>query len=183
MPKQIVDWKHQVIDQADFYWDGYFFSRIQDLGDEEYFWEPVDNCWTVHPADDGTFWLDIQRHPAPDPEPFTTIAWRISHLIKVFGQRASRQFGDNSFDGEKFQVFGTAKEAIAELVYRRNLWRDGLLALTEEELGRPTGPTEGRYENDPLATLVMHVHREFMHHGGEICLLRDLYRYKETLGA
>jgi hypothetical protein len=26
------------------------------------------------------------------------------------------------------------------------------------------------------AALVAHVNREVMHHGGEICLLRDLYR-------
>lgn len=176
-----VDWKQQLLDQADGYWDRYFFSRIQGLGDDEYFWEPVPNCWNVRPAGDGTFRADLQRSPEPDPAPFTTIAWRISHLIKVFGQRSSRQFGDNSFDGETFEVFGTAEGAINELIYRRSLWKDGLSALTEAEFGRPIGPTEMRFEHHPLATLVLHVHREFIHHGGEICLLRDLYRYRDGL--
>jgi hypothetical protein len=27
-----------------------------------------------------------------------------------------------------------------------------------------------------MAALIAHVNREVMHHGGEICLLRDLYR-------
>jgi len=27
-----------------------------------------------------------------------------------------------------------------------------------------------------MATLVMHINRELIHHGAEVCLLRDLYR-------
>jgi hypothetical protein len=27
-----------------------------------------------------------------------------------------------------------------------------------------------------MAGLIVHINREVMHHGGEICLLRDLYR-------
>jgi hypothetical protein len=27
-----------------------------------------------------------------------------------------------------------------------------------------------------MAGLILHINREVMHHGGEICLLRDLYR-------
>jgi hypothetical protein len=33
-----------------------------------------------------------------------------------------------------------------------------------------------------MAALVAHVNREVMHHGGEICLLRDLDRVLRTPG-
>jgi len=45
-----------------------------------------------------------------------------------------------------------------------------------EGLERPLGPKGGAYADDSMLALVAHVNREVMHHGGEICLLRDLYR-------
>jgi hypothetical protein len=42
----------------------------------------------------------------------------------------------------------------------------------------PTGPTEGPYADAPVAQLVLHINREVLHHGAELALLRDLYRWK-----
>jgi len=42
-------------------------------------------------------------------------------------------------------------------------------------LSRPCGPAEGPYARLSMAALVLHIHREVIHHGAEICLLRDLY--------
>ena len=57
--------------------------------DEEYFWQPVPNCWTVHP--DGS--IDFV-YPQPSPVPFTTIAWRMAHVIVgVFAMRNHHHFG------------------------------------------------------------------------------------------
>ncbi|HLU37350.1 MAG TPA: hypothetical protein VKZ61_16430, partial [Thermomicrobiales bacterium] len=61
-------------------------------------------------------------------------------------------------------------------------WRDGVRALGEEGLLRPCGPAEGPYAEHPLATLVLHIHREFLHHAAEIMLLRDLYRDQDRSG-
>ena len=47
-------------------------------------------------------------------------------------------------------------------------------------LVRPCGPAEGPYADYPLAELVLHINREALHHGAEIALLRDLYRWKGT---
>jgi hypothetical protein len=49
-------------------------------------------------------------------------------------------------------------------------------ALGEEGLARPCGPVEGPFADEPLAALLLHIHREVIHHGAEIALLRDLYR-------
>ena len=48
-------------------------------------------------------------------------------------------------------------------------------SLGEEGLGRPCGPAEGPFAHAPLAALVLHINREVIHHGAEVCLLRDLY--------
>ncbi len=48
--------------------------------------------------------------------------------------------------------------------------------LDAEALARPAGPAEGPYAEHSMATLVLHISREAIHHGAEIALLRDLYR-------
>jgi hypothetical protein len=59
--------------------------------------------------------------------------------------------------------------------------RRGLVGAGEAGLWEPLGdrdfPTpEMQFgTTDPTIGLVLHVHREVMHHGAEICLLRDLY--------
>jgi hypothetical protein len=35
---------------------------------------------------------------------------------------------------------------------------------------------EGPYAEKPMATLILHIHREVIHHGAEVALLRRLYR-------
>src|SRR5690606_40537219 len=50
------------------------------------------------------------------------------------------------------------------------------LGLSEKELLAPLGPKGADFAELPMAELVLHLNREVMHHGGEICLLRDLYR-------
>lgn len=41
---------------------------------------------------------------------------------------------------------------------------------------RPLGPRGGQYADDSYGQLVLHINREVMAHGAEICLLRDLHR-------
>ena len=54
-------------------------------------------------------------------------------------------------------------------------WRDGIAGLDATQLAAPIGP-RGSFADDPFGALVLHVSRETMHHGGEIGVLRDLYR-------
>jgi hypothetical protein len=44
-------------------------------------------------------------------------------------------------------------------------------------LARPCGPAEP-FPDAPMASLVLHINREVIHHGAEIALLRDLYRWR-----
>lgn len=50
-----------------------------------------------------------------------------------------------------------------------------MAALDAEALARPVGPAEGDFAAEPMIALVLHIHREAIHHLAEIALLRDLY--------
>ena len=54
-------------------------------------------------------------------------------------------------------------------------WRSHTGRLDADGLARPVGEPEA-YPGAPMASLVLHVNREALHHLAEVSLLRDLYR-------
>ncbi|WP_018534897.1 MULTISPECIES: hypothetical protein [unclassified Streptomyces] len=72
-----LDWNPLLADQLDRHWRHQPRPRPAGLTDEEYFWQPVPDCWTVHAGpgrpDQGRLTIDWAC-PAPDPAPVTTIA-------------------------------------------------------------------------------------------------------------
>ncbi len=68
--------------------------------------------------------------------------------------------------------------ALARLDESYAAWLAGVRGLGPGELTRPIGPAEGPFAAEPMAALILHINREALHHGAEICLLRDLYRWK-----
>ncbi len=50
----------------------------------------------------------------------------------------------------------------------------GRLSWSWQHLTQPR--LAGLTDEDSMAALVLHIHRELFHHGAEIALLRDLYR-------
>jgi hypothetical protein len=166
-----AQYQRLIVEQVEFYWDFHFWPRLAGLTDDELFWEPVDGCWSVRPGPDGAMVADGQSWPpAPPPEPFTTIAWRLEHLgTGVFYNRAHDFYGV-----EKPALPRTAEEFLAYVAGGYRAWHDNVVA--DEDLERPLGPKGGPYAKDPIIALVVHLNREMMHHGGEIGVLRDLYR-------
>lgn len=169
-----IAWNRELIDQLDFAWDHQFLPRLAGLTDTEYLWEPVPDCWTIRPDADGAWRWQIEW-PSPQPAPFTTIAWRMMHLVQVFGERDSRHFGDGSFRLIEIEVPHTAEGAIALLTDTKTTWVGHLRELGEDGLSRPCGAAERLYPDSPMAALILHINREFIHHAAEIQLLRDLY--------
>jgi DinB superfamily len=179
-----VDWGRLLVGQLEFYWDVHLRPRLDGLTDEEYFWEPVDGCWSLRRGADGAYRLDRQW-PEPSPPPVTTIAWRLVHLgATCFANRASTFFGDGVPEDADMadprhvptDLPGSASEAIAFLERTYGQWHSGIASLDEEGLRTPLGLRGGAYANDSMAALIVHISREAMHHGAEIALLRDLYR-------
>ena len=166
-----MDWNKQLTDQLDFHWRVQARPRLEGMTDEEYFWEPVPDVWTVH-RDNTIDW----EYPAPEPVPVTTIAWRMAHIIiGVFSMRTASHFGGPPLDYATYRWPTTAADALASLdeAYRR--WVEGVAGLDETRLASPVGPAEGPFAEYPYATLVLHINREALHHLAEVLLLRDLY--------
>jgi hypothetical protein len=159
--------------QLDWHWRMQLRPRLDGLTDDEYFWEPVADCWTVHP--DGG--IDF-AYPPPEPEPFTTIAWRLAHVIVgVLAMRNHSHFGGPPADYESWQYATDAATALNQLDEQYETWLNGVRALSDDELQRPCGPAEGPYAENPFVDLVLHISREVIHHGAEIALIRDLYAH------
>ncbi len=166
-------WGPVIVGQLEFYWDVSLWPRLQGLTDDEYFWEPAPGCWSVRRDEHGAFAVEESR-PAPDPAPFTTIAWRMDHIsVGCFAHRAELFFDVPMSDDT---VPGTAAEAVAYMDETYHRWHEKIAALDEDAMAAPLGPRGGPYAEDPMGALIIHVNREVMHHGAEVALLRDLYR-------
>jgi hypothetical protein len=180
-----VDWGRLLVGQLEFYWQAHLRPRVEGLTDAEYLWEPVPGSWSLRRRPDGRFRPD-QADPVPEPAPVTTIAWRLAHItVGCFVIRTSTFFGDGSvpdeadmFDRrhEPDDLPDTAAGALELLDRSYAAWHDAIAALTPEQLAAPLGPRGAWFADQPMAELIAHVNREVMHHGGELGVLRDLYR-------
>ncbi|GAA1101251.1 DinB family protein [Nocardiopsis composta] len=171
------DWPGQVVDQLEFHWEHSLWPRLQGMEDDEFFWEPVEGCWSVRPGPDGAFAADWAV-PAPQPPPVTTIAWRLGHMVvAVLELRLDRHFGPREMDLADTRWPGSADEARDRLHAACRRWCAELRALAPEAFAAPVGDAEPpQWSAEPFATLALHVNRELIHHGAEVALLRDLYR-------
>lgn len=179
-----VDWNRELLEQLDWHWRQQLRPRLDGITDDEYFWEPVADCWNVRPrgrgtapvqAGSGDFTIDFAM-PEPVPPPVTTIAWRLAHIIVgVFGMRVAGHFSGPAVDYLSFGYAGTAAGALRQLDEVYEAWRTGVRGLGAAGLAQPCGVAEGPFADHPMAALVLHINREAIHHGAEIALLRDLY--------
>jgi hypothetical protein len=180
-----MEWTNRLCEQLTWHWDNHVRPRLETLTDDEYFWEPVEGCWSIRPRSDartntpvgpGDLIMDFE-YPEPKPPPVTTIAWRLGHVIAgVFGQRNDNHFGGPPFGYDLVQWPGDARSALEALDDGYDRWVAGVRSLDAEGLARPVGPAEGPFAEYPYADLVLHINREAIHHMAEVLVLRDLYR-------
>lgn len=147
-------------------------ARLEGLTDREYRWEPVEGCWSVRPVG-SDFVADFV--PEADPAPFTTIAWRIWHIAADCLDSYSRRAFDRPGPRDEAHFVGGATDAVADLDRAVDNFLSGLSALGED-VWQPIGPEFGPFAEASFVDLALHAHREVVHHGAEIGLLRDLYR-------
>ncbi|MCB5182614.1 DinB family protein [Streptomyces antimicrobicus] len=162
------------------------------LTDAEYLWEPVPGCWSVRPraagpgpratvlTGAGDFGRDATPAPHPVPPPFTTLAWRLSHLTELLTLRADHTAGSRSLTRDDVVVPGDAAGAVAAFTAAAAAWRAALVAADDAALdtvGHSAYPY-GSDPQDPFLRTVWWVNQEVLHHGAEIALLRDLYRHR-----
>ena len=179
-----MDWTAQLLLQLTWHWEAQLRPRLDGLTDREYLWEPAPGMWSLRPrgrqrtpeATGGGEWVAEIAFPEPDPAPMTTIAWQIAHLlVGIFADRNARHFGAPEVSYERYEYPGTAAQALAELDAGYATWVAGVSALGPQDLEKPCG--EEGFESDPMAALILHIHREIIHHGALISSLRDLYAW------
>ncbi|WP_213814969.1 DinB family protein [Glaciihabitans sp. dw_435] len=162
---------------------------VPPMTDDEYLWEPVDGCWSLRRRD-GEWgrgavvlvgsgeWGRDGAPSAPWPPPFTTIAWRLSHLSDMLAGRGDHSGGTHTFDRASYAFRGDAAGGIASFVEGVDAWREALLRADDAALdtvGYSTYPY-GSDAEEVFLDVVWWVNQEVLHHGAEIALLRDLYR-------
>jgi hypothetical protein len=118
-----IDWNAELVDQVERHWQHRLRPRLDGLTDDEYFWQPVPGCWTISrrgestapfSVGEGEFTMDFAIQPL-EPEPVTTIAWRLAHLIGMFGPPGASQFDLLPADVPALRCSGTAERALRQL--------------------------------------------------------------------
>jgi len=181
-----IDWNAEVVDQMDSHWRDRLRPRLDGLTDDEYFWEPVPGCWSLRRLGDGTapirlgsgeFRMDYAEPPHTS-EPVTTIAWRLAHVIEVLGHPRDRRF-EGAADRPSYEYAGSAQAALRQLDEGYEARMADVRSLGTAGLARPQGSlSPPQFADLPIARLVMYGHVEVIHHGAEVCLLRDLYAWR-----
>jgi hypothetical protein len=184
-----MDLNERLLEQLTFHWERQARPRLDGLADDEYHWEPVAEAWGVRPraeartsmaAGGGDLVIDFE-YPEPEPSPVTTIAWRLGHVIVgVFAARNASHFGAAPVDYWSAAWSPTAAGALAQLDDAYDRWVEGVRSLGEDGLWRPVGEAEGDFADLPYASLVLHIHREAIHHLAEVALLRDLWTHRDA---
>ncbi|TDD58824.1 DinB family protein [Kribbella antibiotica] len=177
-----MDWGAEVADQLETHWQELLRPRLDGLTDDEYFWQPVPGCWTLSRRGQsaaplslgaGDFTMDYQQ-PPPDPAPVTTIAWRLAHLSVGLASTSAKRFGQPAASEATYSFAGTAREALRQLDDEYAVFVAGVRGLGTGGLSQPQGEPPA-FAEASLAKLMLYVNAEVIHHGAEICLLRDLY--------
>jgi hypothetical protein len=153
--------------------------RLEGLTDDEYRWEPVADCWNVRRApNSASGWIVDYPDVAPDPPPFTTIAWRLLHISDGNTIYWEHSFGPGVRNFQDLAPHGTASDAIDYLIESQRPITNTLAQLDDEGLDemRPTHFAVAWPARRVLTVLV----DEQLHHGAEVALLRDLYRCDHT---
>ena len=177
-----VDWCGEVVDQIQTHWRERLRPRLDGLTDEEFYWQPVPGCWTIsrhgesaapESLGSGEYRLDYAR-PAPRPEPVTTIAWRLGHMVAGLAGINGEHFGGPPTRDSTFSYPGTADDALRQLDDHYSHWICGLRELGTAGLSEPQGYPPA-FADAPVARKMLYVNVELIHHGAEVRLLRDLY--------
>ncbi len=146
---------------------------VEGLTDDEFWWEPVPGAWTVRRGESGRWAADYEE-PDPVPAPFTTIAWRLDHIIECKIMYREYAFGAARLTWPELDSAHTAGDAIAELERGHAALVHDLEGLSDEDLDRPRATNWG--EEWPTWRIFWTMIHHDIHHGAEIGVLRDLYR-------
>lgn len=165
-------------------------ERLTGLTDAEYFWEPVAGCWSLRRREAATTshvtgkgaWVLEAEPGEQQTAPFTTLAWRLCHLVSGQMLRCDHTFGSKTLTMDDITFPDTAVAALTFMEQSHTAWRAGLASLSDADLdvvGLSAYP-DGLDRHIPFGPLLWWTNREIIHHGGEIGALRDLWQWQHA---
>jgi hypothetical protein len=155
-------------------------SRLHDLTEDEFFWEPVPGSWTVFRDERGR-WDHHYEEPDPEPAPFTTIAWRLTHIAMCKVMYHEHAFGPGELTWLTIETPGTPGGALDMLDAGHALLTEDLAELDDADLERSVSTNWG--DEWPAWRIFWTMIHHDAHHGGEIGALRDLYAATRRIGS
>lgn len=152
-------------------------TRLEGLTDEEFFWRPVSDCWTIYEDRPG-HWTYHYAIPDPHPAPVTTIGWQLVHLGTCKVMYHEYAFGAGRLTWPQLDIPHTAAGAVHLLQEGQMLLRDDLQNLVESDLDQPRQTNWGDKWPAWRIFWAMTDHDSF--HGGVIGHMRDIYFWSHT---
>jgi hypothetical protein len=157
--------------------------HVDGLTDDEYFWKPTPDAWSVHRRGDGDTktqagvgpYVIDGAWPPDERTPATTIAWRLVHLIMWTDVYRSFTFEDGAIGYFQVDVPGTAGDAVRELQRAQEQFSAGVAAAVHDSDLGELRPTHFGLQQ-PLGMLIWMIAFEHLHHSAEIGVLRDIRR-------
>ena len=170
-----------VLSNLDFRWNALIRNRLEGISEDEYLWEPIAGCLSVHPDAAGGYTLDSV---GPAEFPLGNIAWRMTHLAFSLSNHpvAAVAFGGAWQKPELAAPAGTAAEAINRLDRAYRHWHATVAGLSDTDLARRLGSAAGQYAESTVLDSILHIQAEALQRGADLSLLRDLYWHLHSGG-
>jgi DinB superfamily len=147
-------------------------KRLDGLTDDEFFWQPVADAWTIFEDRPG-HWQYSYAVPDPNPAPVTTIGWQIVNVATCKLMYHEWAYGPAKLTWPELMIPHTASDGIALLDTGHRLLRADLLGLSEDDLNLPRRTNWGEIRPASRIFTVLIDHDAL--HGGAIGQMRDLY--------
>jgi hypothetical protein len=148
-------------------------GRIDGLTDDEFWWEPAPDAWTIRQQPDGR-WAADYAEPDPDPAPLTTIGWRLVHVAECKVMYHEYAFGPGRLEWPDIDSAHSPQAATAQLEEGQQRLVEDLQSVGPADLERSVMTNWG--EQWPAWKIFRTMIHHDIHHGAEIGALRDLYR-------
>ncbi len=154
-------------------------ARVEGLTDEEFFWQPLPDSWTIYEDKPG-HWTYHYAIPEPDPAPLTTIGWQLVHLGTTKLMYHEWAYGDARLTFPQIQIPSGAAGALQLLERGQTMLAGDLRATPDTQLDAPRKTNWGDLWPAWRIFTTMADHDAF--HGGVIGYLRDLYYWSSPKG-
>jgi hypothetical protein len=149
-------------------------GRLQGIDDEELFWKPVPQAWTIFEDRPG-HWTYNYEIPDPHPAAMTTIAWQVVHLGTTRLMYHEHAYGAATLTFPDIAIPHTVSAAIRLLDEGYAALRADLEFETEDGLDAERRTNWG--ETWPAWRIFTTMIDHDALHTGAIGNLRDLYRW------